>query len=332
MVKASVLKILKNGLLVSFFGGKYAGRISRQHVDFPIQKLSENFDIGNEITARIIYINYDNKEVGLSVKSHIIYYSSLQFPSLKAGDMLSDARAKKPAGTKLRREYYLELSGDNPQPVFLPYGAHPSKDWKPKYKDDVVPCCITGVDIFSGIVRANANSGVIANVTEKDYTSGDIIASTVTKVEAHQVKVLLSGKTSGLYSFLMVYLTYLVVLRFISMNLKLLEVRSSLLEKEWNVESSMSPRIESRLLLSLPWSARSFLFWMITKPLLLMQEQLDSFRRSIRMSTLFNSIKKSRDDYQRTKSKESLKSVLLLIAKLYRVKMKISCWLLPNKR
>jgi rRNA biogenesis protein RRP5 len=98
LCNAKVQKLLPNGLFVTFLG-YFAGTVDRLHlseivVDANINE-SKRYKVGQKVKVRVLWINYAEKKIGLSMRPHILQWSPCTFPpSLKVGDIFDEATVK----------------------------------------------------------------------------------------------------------------------------------------------------------------------------------------------------------------------------------------------
>ena len=95
LVKAQIRAVINGGLFVTFMS--YSGTVARAHLPSPQQllgdDLSQHFKENQRVMARIIFIDYENKSIELSLRPHVVAWRPIDFPpAFKLGTIVPEAQ------------------------------------------------------------------------------------------------------------------------------------------------------------------------------------------------------------------------------------------------
>lgn len=77
-------KLLPNGLWLKFLGF-FGGTVHLFHLSKPMDfgDIEENYKIGQKCRARVLYVNYEKKELALSLVPSVLSFDPVTFPGIE---------------------------------------------------------------------------------------------------------------------------------------------------------------------------------------------------------------------------------------------------------
>lgn len=96
LVSATIRRILKNGLLLSFLS-YFHGAVELAHLkeDFPGPEWYNNYAEGEKVHARILFVDTKSKKIVLSLRRHMVQWYGEDPQYLPIGTVVNDAKVKR---------------------------------------------------------------------------------------------------------------------------------------------------------------------------------------------------------------------------------------------
>lgn len=197
LVTATVRKILNNGLWVTFLN-YFAGTIDLFHLDkiYDYDVLDKHFAIGQKIKARILYVDFENKAVGLTVKPNLLSLEPYHF-NVTVGDIFENAVVKRvDRGIGLA----IELPTKEPQAGYVHISRISDKKIKmeKKYKvGDGVKCRVVSLSHIDGLANATMKYSEINApfVRYEDIKVGEKINGIVLAIHPKGIEVKIANSS-----------------------------------------------------------------------------------------------------------------------------------------
>ncbi|XP_062503604.1 protein RRP5 homolog isoform X2 [Corticium candelabrum] len=198
LVNATITEVFVDGLAVSFLGG-FTGFVSNDHLSGG-HISTDCYKQSQKLKARIMYINFATKTVGLSLKKSIVENKPETFEELSVGDIVEEAvvlRISSDVGLLMQlnefHKGFVHISrvSDN----------HTEKLQAKKYKvNSTHRCRILGFNTFDGLATLSMQKSVLekAFLRYADIAVGSVITGIVQSIESSGVLVSITDHICGL--------------------------------------------------------------------------------------------------------------------------------------
>lgn len=204
LVNTQIKKILPNGLFVSFLD-YFNGTIDYSHLNKGWDvDIEQSFKLNHKMKARIIFVDYQNKLVGLSLKSHIVRYSTFSFHPLQLGQIVEDAVVKRNQnGIGSMLDLPIQSDESKESNLTIQAFAHVSQ-LSEKYSQQLEKkygigtsqkCRVISFDYLDGIAVVSLKKSIINApfLTVKDLVVGTLIEAVVSIVKENSIIADISG-------------------------------------------------------------------------------------------------------------------------------------------
>lgn len=196
LLNISVKQATPTSLIVSFLGG-FEGYVHYQHLPTPGASLTD-YAINKKLKARVLWLDTDNKKIGLTLQNEIVKGIGYEFSGMEIGLILHEAIVTR---VESRHGVILKLPNGSfaYSPVRLMYSERTDKISKRHCVGSVHSVRIVQYNYIDGLAIVSMKESTLEEeyFTINDVTPGSIIKGSVTKISDKGISVSINNRLNG---------------------------------------------------------------------------------------------------------------------------------------